>query len=408
MRIAVANWSRRKIGGAESYLDLVIPGLVQAGHEIGFLCEVDTPAERDRIAMPDATPVWCVAEQESRVVIDRLREWRPDLIFSHALSDAALERAIIDGRKGIFYAHNYYGGCVSGAKTRSFPRVRPCDRRFGAGCLLQFYPRRCGGLNPALIWKLYLREAGHREVLHRYSVIATASEHMRREYIQQGFDPKAVRMVSSPIAAESLLDVASAATAAQAKFGEDGVRLLFVGRMVTLKGGEQLLDALPVAAAALRSPITLTFAGDGPARAGWVRKAASLQSRCELIRVEFRGWLSGAALTKTVAATHLLVMPSLWPEPFGRSGLEAGRWGIPTVAFAVGGIPEWLIEGVNGHLAPGDPATASGLAEAIVRALADRDHYAQLCSGARARFAEYSITAHIDRLTALFTEVLTN
>src|SRR5713226_10206863 len=106
MRIAVANWSRRKIGGAEIYLDLVVPGLARAGHEIGYLCEVDVPTERDAIALPSAAPVWCFADQGSRVV-DRLREWRPDLIFSHALADPALENAIIDGRKGVLFAHSY-------------------------------------------------------------------------------------------------------------------------------------------------------------------------------------------------------------------------------------------------------------------------------------------------------------
>jgi glycosyltransferase involved in cell wall biosynthesis len=407
MRIAVANWSRRKIGGAESYLDLVIPGLAQAGHEIGYLCEVDTPDERDPIATPDAAPIWCFADQGLRV-IDRLRAWRPDLIFSHALADPALERAIIDGRKGVFFSHNYYGSCVSGAKTRSFPRVSPCDRRFGAACLLQFYPRRCGGLNPTLIWKLYLREGRHREILRRYSVIATASEHMRREYIRQGFGAHTVRMISSPIGGDSEVEPSAAGRGPDAAYDERSVCLLFLGRMVALKGGEQLLDALPLVVAGLGRPVKLTFAGDGPARASWARKAAALQTRSDQIRVEFRGWLSGGDLATAAGASDLLVMPSLWPEPFGRSGLEVGRWGVPAVAFAVGGIPEWLIEGVNGHLAPGDPATAAGLADAIVRALADRNHYAQLCAGARARIVAYDLASHLNRLNALFAEVLAN
>ena len=407
MRIAVANWSCRKIGGAESYLDLVIPALVQAGHEIGFLCEVDTPPERDPIALPAAAPIWCFADQGWRV-IDRLREWRPDLIFSHALANPALEGAIIDGRKGVFFSHNYYGSCVSGAKTRSFPRVSPCDRRFGAACLLQFYPRRCGGLNPAVMWKLYLREGRHREILRRYSVIATASEHMRREYIQQGFDERTVRMVSSPIGGEDEVEHPAAARRSRDRYDEDSVRLLFLGRMVALKGGAQLLDALPLVAAGLARPVTLTFAGDGPARASWARKAAALQSGFDRIRVEFRGWLSGGELAATAGESDLLVMPSLWPEPFGRSGLEVGRWGVPAVAFAVGGIPEWLIEDVNGHLAPSDPATAAGLADAIVSALADGNHYARLCAGARARILEFDRASHLDRLIALFAEVLAN
>ena len=51
-------------------------------------------------------------------------------------------------------------------------------------------------------------------------------------------------------------------------------------------------------------------------------------------------------------ASRLLVVPSVWPEPFGSVGMAAARCGVPAAAFAVGGIPQWLHDGVNGHLAP--------------------------------------------------------
>ena len=407
MRIAVASWSRRKVGGAETYLDAVLPALLNAGHDLAYVSEVDAPSERAPIAIPAAIPVWCFAD-DGLQVLQRLREWRPDLIFSHALDDAALETALIAGRKGIFYSHNYYGACLTGTKTHSFPQAHPCTRRFGAGCLALFYPRRCGGLNPVFAWKLYLREKRYREVLRHYSLIVTASEHMRREYINQGIDPKYVRTISSVIAPASgsvALAEADAIALALRKFNVDRIRLLFLGRMVDLKGGAELLEALPQVALSLRRPVHLTFVGDGPARSAWTRRAASLHARFGQIAVEFAGWASPDDIAAVAAESHLLVMPSLWPEPFGRAGLEVGQWGVPSVAFATGGIPEWLLDGVNGHLASGDPATAHGLAEAIVRALSDRDHYARLCAKACARVKDYRVTSHVARLSKLFDEV---
>ena len=55
----------------------------------------------------------------------------------------------------------------------------------------------------------------------------------------------------------------------------------------------------------------------------------------------------------------LLVVPSVWPEPFGLVGPEAAHHGVPSAAFAVGGIPEWLVDGVSGHLAAGDRPTGA-------------------------------------------------
>src|SRR5206468_9555238 len=48
----------------------------------------------------------------------------------------------------------------------------------------------------------------------------------------------------------------------------------------------------------------------------------------------------------------LVVMSSVWPEPFGMAGIEAMRYGLPVVAFDAGGIREWLLDGHNGYLVP--------------------------------------------------------
>ena len=48
----------------------------------------------------------------------------------------------------------------------------------------------------------------------------------------------------------------------------------------------------------------------------------------------------------------MLVVPSRWPEPFGMVGIEAMARGRPVVAFANGGIPDWLDDGNTGFLVP--------------------------------------------------------
>ncbi len=408
MRIAVANWNRRVVGGAETYLDAAIPALAEAGHEIGLFCEFDTPSDRDVVNVPKGSPIWCYAERGARE-LDELQAWKPDLIFAHGFNDPALGAALASGRKSVFYVHDYIGSCISGTKTHGFPSIQPCSKCFGVACLARFYPRRCGGLNPVLGWKLYVAQRQRLAMLRQYSVIATASEHMRRELINLGFLADCVRVVSSLVANSSDgtdLSEADIALLADRKCKRNRLSLLFAGRMVPVKGGSYLLDALPLVAGALRRPIDLILVGDGPERAEWTRRAEALQRSVGQIRVEFRGWISGKDLVPLADEAHLLVMPSLWPEPFGRSGLEFARWGVPSVAFAVGGIPEWLHDGVNGHLANGNPASPRGLAEAIVRALSAADHYAKLCVEAQRRVAMFNVADHIRRLTELFNEVV--
>ena len=123
-----------------------------------------------------------------------------------------------------------------------------------------------------------------------------------------------------------------------------------------LKGGAYLLDALPGTHAAIRRPLRVTFAGDGPARASWQRRAGDIAAANPEISVEFAGWLQRPEVVALLDTADLLVVPSVWPEPYGLVGPEAGRRGVPAVAFDTGGIKEWLVDGVNGCLAPGETA----------------------------------------------------
>jgi glycosyltransferase involved in cell wall biosynthesis len=247
------------------------------------------------------------------------------------------------------------------------------------------------------MWKLYRQEARRLQLMRRYASIITASGYMRRELIRHGFPPSKVHALKSPIASHILTETESPRLAVTpSPLDRPPERhVLFVGRMTDLKGGTVMLDALPQIAEALGCPLKATFVGDGPARIGWERRARRIQSRYRSLTIEFRGWLDGDSLVAATEACDLLVMPSVWPEPFGRSGPEAGLRGIPAVAFAVGGIPEWLIDGVNGHLAPGDPPTVAGLTNAIVKALKDPDHYQALRRGARDQAQLFSLDSHI-------------
>ena len=287
----------------------------------------------------------------------------------------------------VLFAHDYHGTCISGLKAFKVPVVTPCDRHFGWQCLAFYFPRRCGGMNPITMIELYRTQSRRLSILRNYSAIVTASEHMRAEYLKHDCAPASVRRIVHPIDSEPVDSrPIESAIDADANFSLKSdsfpVRLLFMGRMDRLKGGSVLIDALPAVASRLGRAVHLVLAGAGPARRRWEVRAALISKRDPRVSVEFAGWLDQAALNWLSAESDLLVMPSLWPEPFGRAGLEAGLHRLPVAGFAVGAIPEWLSDGVNGYLAPGDPPSADGLAGAIVRCLRDSAEYARLRKGA--------------------------
>ncbi len=394
MRIAIVNWSRRLAGGAETYLNSIVPELCGRGHELAFLHEVDTPTGRARIEFPDSTPHWCIAAMGAEAAIAALRNWRPDLIYMHSSIRQDWISETVDTIPTVFFCHDYVGTCISGNKSFRNPIERPCERRFGAQCLLHYYPHRCGGWSPVTMWSDYRKQSSRLDLLRRCGAVLTASEAMRREYLKHGFEPERVHLLpfyASPEEVRRRLPLDD----------DQPPRLLFAARMERLKGGAFLLRALPRAAEELGRPLHVTFAGDGSCRSQWERQAAGLN-----MPIEFTGWIGSAELRSRMAASDLLVIPSIWPEPFGLVGIEAGMKSLPAAAFAVGGIPDWLHAGVNGYLAPGDPPTPSGLARAIVECLRDPIRHGRLREGAYETASRFTLEDHMKKLLAIFEKTL--
>ncbi|MCS3672409.1 glycosyltransferase involved in cell wall biosynthesis [Salinibacter ruber] len=136
--------------------------------------------------------------------------------------------------------------------------------------------------------------------------------------------------------------------------------LLFVGRLVSVKGADLAVEALR----RLRKrgiDTTLTICGDGPERDALERQAkeADLEDA-----VKFEGWTEPDELADRYRHAELLLVPSRY-EPFGIVALETLASGCPVVAAETGGLPEAV--GDCGLLVP--PDDAEGLADATERAL---------------------------------------
>ncbi len=398
MRILIATTYRNLIGGVERYLQVLIPGLLERGHEVGLLYEHywDTPAET--IDANSHVPAWCGLGEHREEGLRKVSEWRPEIVYSQGLEDGDLEGALLTTYQAALYAHNYIGTCISGRKCHRFPVLRPCDRQFGPACMALYYPSRCGGLNPATMWQMFRRQSQIHSRFGQWHALLVASRHMVQEFEKNGAKPDQLHLVPLP-AGENIAEDPSSASAGAPELR----RILFMGRLTDIKGGEYLVQATALASCELDRPLTLTIAGDGPELSRVKQVAQSLG-----VSIQHAGWVGGPEKAQVLREADLLVVPSVWPEPFGLVGLEAGSQGVPAAAFSVGGIPDWLIPGVTGELAPGNPPTAEGLAAAMVRVLADRDHYQRLCRGAREMARQFSIEGHLDLLVPILANCRAN
>lgn len=137
--------------------------------------------------------------------------------------------------------------------------------------------------------------------------------------------------------------------------------LLFVGRLVSDKGADLLLEAV-AQLAAQGIQMTATITGSGP-------EELALKSQAEKLgiadRVRFTGPLRGEALAQEMNAHRVLVVPSRWAEPFGIVALEGAASGCVVVASDGGGLPEAV--GPCGLLF--DSGCVDGLVKTVMQAL---------------------------------------
>jgi glycogen synthase len=150
------------------------------------------------------------------------------------------------------------------------------------------------------------------------------------------------------------------------------LRLLYVGRVKAEKGVHVAIES--VAQLKRMKPdldIRLDLIGDGDAEYINYLKIRAADVVREAGVITFKGNMNRSELLRQYRNYDILLVPSIWQEPFGIIILEAMSQGIPVVASSVGGIPEIIRHRESGMLVP--PNDAEKMAEAI-RDLCETPH----------------------------------
>jgi len=395
MRIAIVGSTQEIVGGAEVYQRWVMADLAARGHALAFA--FDYPAAQPDRAADQGIPGivrMCIGELGRERFLAELQRFDPDLVYLHCTSDAEVDTALAKRYRCLLFAHAYYGTCATGTRAYQHPNVEICERRFGAACIPLNYARGCGIRRPHDLLRSYRRQARRGDALAASRGVIVASEYVRRIFERQGVSPHRLHVIPYPV-----IGVAPDAEPPRPRAFTN--RVVFLGRLTHLKGLADAVVAVARASELLGRKLELVVGGEGPE----LERCRSL-ARSAGVDVEFCGWVDDTRRDALMRTADLIIVPSLWPEPFGMVGVEAGCFGVPAVAYAVGGIPEWLEPGVSGELVPDGALEAGALTEALVRALRSPEHHQALREGAWRAASRYSADAHREKLYALFRAVL--
>lgn len=314
-RVLVLHNRYRTVGGEERYVENLVDLVPAHGGEVRLL-------ERDsaRTSAGRAARGMVGGGLEPDEVAAAVRDFGATVVHAHNIHPTfgyrALEAARAAGAAVVLHLHNYRLYCAIGTVYRDGADCTLCapDRTF------QGVRHRCrGSLAEAVVYAWGIGR-GQRRTIGAIDRMIAPSRHLG-----QDLEAELGRELPLTVAPHWLPD-SEFAHCSQADGGEYA---LFAGRISSEKGVLKAIEAAAI------SGVPLMIAGVGPAAEEARRFADRIGAP-----VEFAGRLDGQALVAARLGAAMALMPSLWREVWGFSGLEAIAAGLPLITSDRGALPE--------------------------------------------------------------------
>lgn len=167
--------------------------------------------------------------------------------------------------------------------------------------------------------------------------------------------------------------------------------ILFVGRLIEIKGVRELINA----GKDVSNAVKIVIAGDGPMH-DEVEKAAQKRDG----KIIFIGAIDNKKLPLYYNAADAVIIPSTHDEGFGRVILEALSCGIPVIGSNRGAIPEAMDETVGRLIT----VTPKNIAQAIMTLQKNKQLLAKLSKNARTFAVKRYSEKNIDIILSTYSD----
>jgi glycosyltransferase involved in cell wall biosynthesis len=346
------------LGGGERVVQTLAGGLVAAGHEVVV---VSTAASgntssayvrgvkvyyvgirnvywhlNDQTKRPALKPLWHLIDTYNLIMaheVGRILDIeKPALVHTHGLdgfSVAVWGQIKSRGLACVHTTHTYYLLCPRASMYRDGANCRG----WCWDCRLYGMPRR----GPSAV----------------VDAAIGVSQFVLQRHLDFGFFGRA-RVRRAIHNSHSVTDVLSTGESAPSP----KLRIGYLGRLHPTKGIELLIQA----AASFDGECELRIGGTGSSS-----YEQQLRKQAAGIDARFEGFVDSGQF---LADLDVLVVPSLWNEPFGLVVAEAFAQGVPVIGSMRGAIPELIEDGVTGFLF--EPGRPESLDAAIGRFVSDR------------------------------------
>jgi len=402
-------------GGAGRVAHQQAVALKTLGHDVTILST--------RQKAEDAADIEVDGIQIHRLLINYPERWRAYLSLYNPSVNATVKQSLGEFRPDVVHAHNIHNFLTyhsfAMVKKRGIPLLLTChdvmpvdygkfDRFIDAADIstLAEVDYRISHREQIRKYRLRyfpLRNAIIRRQIRKYvDVLVTPSSALMDMLVVNGISAGQLAVLHNGVDTAFFESIADEQYALLDRLDlHDRKIILFPGRINRAKGADQLLKALPVIVEQVPEAILLILSKPG----GYGEKLAVFAESGGLRQyTRFAGWHSGRELAASFAMSDVVVVPSVYLDPFPTVNLEAQAAGTPVVGTCFGGTPEAVEHGKTGLIV--NPYDIEALASSIIRLLTDDVLRSEMGANAKKRMqAEFDWLRQAQKLVELYTKV---
>ena len=386
MRIAIVNKYAHLTGGADQHCLGLAAALATRGHEVRFLSTSD-----ERNAVADGVFVPPTVTHDSRETLSPATQ---AAVFAKALWNpeaAAATRELLDTfRPDVVHAHKLYPQLsvapVVVASRAGVPVVQtlhdfemisasPIDARGG-----YWDPDE-----PKLRFKLLnaaTRPVHRRVHAPRISAFVAVSRFVARVHAAHGIDAEVLPNFVSDADGPSELPLPF----------DERAGIVFLGRLRPEKG---VLDVVEMARRLPAIHVTIVGSGD---LEGTIRRESA-----QIPNLDVAGFVRDPDLRQMLRSARVVVIPSRCQDAGPLVPLEAMSHATPVVAYAMGGLGEYVTDAGGGRVVPVDVEALAGAAAELHDSPGTWQTLSQSALDAVAR--RHTPTVYADRIEAVYRSV---
>lgn len=319
---------------------------------------------------------------------------RPDVVHAHNVhAHLSYGSLVATRRAGVPWVLTYhdamsfdYGKCVAGIALDDLStRPGTRDMRVSTWTTLRRYRTRVFPLRTPIIRRVVRRASACISVSQALMDLLRANAIRCDGVIHNGVRPDS-------------LTTSEVHPVLQRIRSEGGRAILFVGRLSPLKGSDQLLRAMATVAGEVPGAKLVCV---GRQDSGWEefrRRAVRLGLEDALACT---GWIPHQDMPSIYGGSDVVVVPSIYVDPFPTVVLEAMACGRPVVATCFGGAKELVLDGHTGYVV--NPLNVDSLAQAIARILREENEAKAMGNAGRERVeASFTLEGQAQQYLSLF------